>query len=137
VSLFSLFSQRHVTSEEAAALTQKSQAEARAALEHLAEVGLVEPRGERKGRVYQLSAKVYKRLGQSAAYVRQRGFEPEQQEQMVLQYVRKHGRITRREAADLCRVSSDQAKLLLSRLLRKEKLEPHGQKRGAWYGPKP
>jgi ATP-dependent DNA helicase RecG len=55
-------------------------------------------------------------LGQPAAYVRQRGFEPLQQEQMVLQYVEKHGRITRSEAAELCRLASSQAYRLLKRL---------------------
>jgi hypothetical protein len=53
----------------------------------LVEAGLVEPRGERKGRTWHLSAATYRRLGQPAAYVRQRGFEPLQQEQMVLQSV--------------------------------------------------
>lgn len=132
-----LAAQRSLTSDEAAALTQKSQPEARVVLEHLTEAGLVEPRGERKGRVYQLSARIYKRLGLSAAYIRQRGFEPEQQEHMVLQYVRKHGRITRHEVADLCRVNSDQAKQLLGRLVKKGQIERHGLKRGAWYGPRP
>jgi ATP-dependent DNA helicase RecG len=82
----------------------------------LVEAGLVEPRRERKGRTWHLSAATYRRLGQPAAYVRQRGFEPLQQEQMVLQYVEKHGRITRSEAAELCRLTSSQAYRLLKRL---------------------
>jgi len=43
-----------------------------------------------------------RRVGNRAAYVRQRGFEPLQQEQMVLQCAQKHGRITRRDAAEPC-----------------------------------
>jgi len=52
-------------------------------IQRVVEAGLVEPRGERKNRVWHLSATAYRRLGQKAAYVRQRGFEPLQQEQMV------------------------------------------------------
>ncbi|MDW8138600.1 MAG: hypothetical protein RMK61_09195 [Bacteroidota bacterium] len=59
----------------------------------------------------------YRRLGQQAADVRQRGFEPIQQEQMMLQHVEPHGRITRREAAELCRLSPPQAYRLLQRLV--------------------
>jgi ATP-dependent DNA helicase RecG len=58
-------------------------------LERLVEARLVEGRGERKARTYHLSAATYRRLGISSAYVRQRSFEPLQQEQMVLQYVQK------------------------------------------------
>ncbi len=73
------------------------------------------------------------RLGDKAAYVHQRGFEPLQQEQMVLQYVEKHGRITRREAAELCRIASHQARDLLSRLVSRGELFRQGQRKGAFY----
>jgi len=101
----------------------------------LVEAGLVEPRGERKGRTWHLSAATYRRLGQPAAYVRQRGFEPLQQEQMVLQYVEKHGRITRSEAAELCRLASSQAYRLLKRLEEAGKIRRiGGSTRGVRYG---
>ena len=51
--------------------------------------------------------------------MRRRGFEPLQHEQMVLQFVQSHGRITRAEAAQLCRLSPDQVKRVLKRLLDK------------------
>jgi ATP-dependent DNA helicase RecG len=53
----------------------------------LVEAGLVEARGERKGRAYHLSAVTCRRSGLPSAYVRHRGFEPIQQQQMILQYV--------------------------------------------------
>ncbi|MCS7158726.1 MAG: AAA family ATPase, partial [Blastocatellia bacterium] len=74
-----------------------------------------------------------RRLGQQAAYIRQRGFEPIQQEQMILQYVEKHGRITRREAAELCRLNSLQAKRLLAKLSAQGKLIRRGQRKGVFY----
>ena len=119
--------------EEAARLIQKPEAEARGRLQRLVEAGLVEARGERKGRTWHLSAATYRRLGEKAAYVHQRGFEPMQQEQMVLQYVEKHGRITRAEAAGLCKLSPDQAYRLLQRLTKSGRLTRHGTKKGAWY----
>jgi ATP-dependent DNA helicase RecG len=102
-------------------------------LERLVEAGLVEGRGERKARTYHLSAATYRRLGISSAYVRQRSFEPLQQEQMVLQYVQKYGRITRREAAQLCQISSPQARNLLTKLVQKGLLARQGQRRGIFY----
>lgn len=73
-------------------------------------------------------AGAYRALGDRAAYVRQRGFEPLQQEQMVLQYVEKHGRITRREAAELCRTGNPQAYRLLCRLSEKGLLARDGER---------
>lgn len=101
--------------------------------DELVEAGLVEARGERKGRSYHLSAATYRRLGHTVGYVHQRGFEPLQQEQMVLQYVEKHGRITRRETAELCRLGSDQAKRLLARLTDAGRLRRQGRGRGVTY----
>ncbi len=126
--LNALWQERRLTTEEAARLTQKPETEARAVLSRLVEAGLVESRGERRGRTWHLSAAVYRRLGAPAAYVRQRGFEPLQQEQMVLQYVEKHGRITRREAAELCQITGPQAYRLLNRLAQQGFIQREGDR---------
>ncbi|MDD3581158.1 MAG: ATP-binding protein [Desulfobacca sp.] len=128
-----LFLDRRLTIAEVTHTIQKGEVEARGVLERLVEMGLVEGRGEARGRVYHLSAATYRRLGEKSAYVRTRGFEPLQQEQMILQYIEKHGRITRREVAELCRLSPDQAKHLLKRLVRTTRLIKHGKFKGAWY----
>jgi ATP-dependent DNA helicase RecG len=129
-----LWQARSVTTAEAAQLIQKPEVEARGALHRLVESGLVEDRGERKGRSWHLSAAAYRLLGDKAGYVRQRGFEPLQQEQMVLQYVEKHGRITRNEAAGLCRISGPQAYRLLDRLARQGLVTREGARgRGVAY----
>ncbi|MGE5572839.1 MAG: DNA glycosylase AlkZ-like family protein [Bacteroidota bacterium] len=128
-----LEAERALTTDEAARLIQKPEADARGVLNRLVEPGLVEARGERKGRVWHLSASTYRRLGAKAAYVRRRGFEPLQHEQMVLQYVAKHGRITCREAAELCRIASHQACDLLSRLVARGDLTVQGRRKGAFY----
>jgi ATP-dependent DNA helicase RecG len=130
-----LWIERRLTTAGAARLIQKPETEARARLAHLVEVGLVEARGEGPGRAYHLSANIYRRLGDKAGYVRQRGFDGVQQEQMVLQYAQSHGRITRAEAAELCQLTSVQAKNLLRRLTQKGLLTMSGSGRTAYYRP--
>lgn len=132
-----LWLERRLSTIEAAALIQKPEAEARTRLQRLVEAGLVEARGERKGRTWHLSASAYRRLGESAAYVRQRGFEPLQQEQMVLQFVEKHGSVSRSQVAELCRLTPPQAYRLLQRLERKSLVTRMGSRgRAVRYGPK-
>jgi len=131
--LNALWQNRRVSTEEAARLTQKPETDARTVLNRLVEIGLVEPRGERKGRTWHLSAATYRRLGKPAAYIRQHGFEPLQHEQMVLTYVEKHGRIKREEAAELCQLGPYQATRLLDRLVRDGRLVRRGTRRGTYY----
>jgi len=131
--LNTLWQDRRLTTKEAARLIQKPESDVRVVLNRLVEAGLVEPRGERKGRTWHLSAATYRRLGQPVAYVRQRGFEPLQQEQMVLQYVDKFGRITREETCTLCQVGPYQAYRLLKSIEEKGVLIAKGQKKARYY----
>jgi ATP-dependent DNA helicase RecG len=130
-----VWADRRLSTAEAARIVQKPEGDVRARLQRLVEVGLIEARGERKGRTWHLSAVAYRRLGDKAGYVRQRGFEPLQQEQMVIQYARKHGQVTRAEAADLCKLEPRQAGRLLARLAKDGKLRLKGAKKGARYEP--
>jgi ATP-dependent DNA helicase RecG len=114
-------------------LTQRGETHARAVLERLVERGLIEPRGEKRGRVYHLSAALYRQLGVPAGYVRTHGFDPIRQEAMVLEYVAAHGRITRRDVAELCSLSDRQAGHLLHRLVVDGKVIMQGTKRGTYY----
>jgi ATP-dependent DNA helicase RecG len=113
--------------------TQKTEQATRATIETLVEAGLVDAHGSGRGRTYTLSAKLYRRAGQKAGYVRQIGFDPIQQEQMVLSYIDKHGSIKRAEAVDLCFISPYQASRLLVRLARKGTLTPKGKGKGTIY----
>jgi ATP-dependent DNA helicase RecG len=133
IVLARLRKERRLDVQTASAAIQKNESSARAVLERLVEAGLVEGRGATRARTYTLSAQVYQRLGQGADYIRQVGFDPIQQEQMVLQYVRTQGRITRSEAAELCRLSSEQAKRLLTRMEAKGSLVQTGTLKGAYY----
>lgn len=130
-----IFRERHIDVSTIVRLIQKNEVAARSVVEGLVERGFLERRGERGARTYHLSAAIYRRLGQKAAYVRIRGFEPEQQRQMIIQYAKRHGRITRGEAAELCKISEFQASRLLRTLVADGYLELRGKGRGAYYEP--
>jgi ATP-dependent DNA helicase RecG len=102
-------------------------------LERLVESGLAEAHGHTRSRRYHLSALVYREIGEPAAYVHRRGFDRLQMEQMILEYVRAHKRITRREVMELCRVNKDQARYLLQLLVEGGYLGLVGQGRNAHY----
>jgi ATP-dependent DNA helicase RecG len=76
---------------------------------------------------------VYRQLGQHAGYVRQAGFDPLQQEEMVKRYVREHGSIRRSDVVELCRLGADQAKRLLARLVEAGALVRVGEGKGSRY----
>jgi hypothetical protein len=89
---------RNLSAEETAVALQSDAERARNVLARLVDAGILEARGEGRGRTYHLSAAMYRVLGDRPGYyVRVRGFEPAQQEQMVLKYAQEHGQITRRE----------------------------------------
>lgn len=124
---------RRGTAAEVAAAIQQSETEARAILERLIERGWIEARGSARNRTYQLSAGLYRRLGERAGYVRMRGYDLIRQESMVMQYVSAYRRITRSEVMELCGVDSRQAKHILERLVERNELHMRGRTRGAYY----
>lgn len=125
--------ERTINTQTAAQLTQRDDSHTRSVLENLVEIGLLERRGDTKGRTYLLSASVYREMGQPEAYVRARGFEPLQMEQMVLQYIRAYSHISRHEAADLCRISKRQATYLLRKMTDQGLVKRSGKGRGTVY----
>ncbi|MCY4621238.1 MAG: putative DNA binding domain-containing protein [bacterium] len=125
--------ERRITTARAAELFQVGVREAREVLNDLTDRGLLETTGRTRDRTYNLSAAVYHRLGEPARHSWVRGFDRIQQEQMVLTFVDRHGSISRREAADLCRIPSERASRLLRRLRDEGALELVGRKRAARY----
>jgi ATP-dependent DNA helicase RecG len=129
-----LFHERRIDSDSAAGLLQKGAADGHAVLERLQERGLLEAKGEKRGRVYHLSAAMYRQLGQPAGYVRAHGISAIRQEAMVLEYVAAHGRIELAQVIDLCSLNRGQAQRLLRRLLQSKRLSMRGKgPRWAYY----
>jgi len=125
--------ERRTNASTAASSIQKSDPVARTVLEQLVEWGLVEARGERRGRVYHLSAAAYRRLGEAGGYVRTRGFDKIRQQAMVSEYVRAHGSIRRADVAELCTLTPREASRLLDEMTRSDRLVRRGSRRGSYY----
>ena len=133
LTLHEVRTERRITTARAAELFQVNVASARATLNSLVERGLLESRGERKGRTYHMSAAVYRQLGEPAQYVRIKGFDEIQQREMIRTFVERHGSIARRQASALCQVAPLQAGRLLRKLRDEGELKMVGERRGARY----
>ncbi|MCP9621056.1 AAA family ATPase [Nocardia otitidiscaviarum] len=125
--------QTNLSASEIAEQLHRTPGETRAGLTRMIEDGLVELRGGGRGRMYHLSAAVYRALDNPPAYIRVRGADSIQQEGMVLQYVESFGAITRAQAAELCMITPSQAGNLLRRMSRAGKLVLQGQRKAARY----
>jgi ATP-dependent DNA helicase RecG len=110
----------------------ESEAHVRAQVTRLVEQGVVEARGAGRNRRNHLTAAFY-RVAQSSEYVRLQDTDPIQQDRMVLAYVEQYGTITRRKVAELCRLGTDQARVVLRRLVDSGRLELRGERRAAHY----
>lgn len=117
---------------ELSAALSESDTHVRAQVTRLAEQGLVEARGSGRHRRNHLTAAFY-RIAQSSEYVRLQDTDPIQQDRMVLAYVEQYGSITRRKVAELCRLGTDQARVVLRRLVESNRLELRGERRTAHY----
>lgn len=133
--LNALLHQPALSIHEAAHITQKSDTETHASLNSLKEMGLIERRGEKQSQAWYLSPSTYRRLGETTSYTYAQDSESLQQERMILKYVQQHGRITRKEAAELCKLSPSQASRLLKNLAVTGQLVKHGERKGTWYEP--
>lgn len=133
IILSRLREERRLTLNEIAPALQKTESQVRATLEKLLEAGIIEAHGMGRSRTYTLSVKVYQQTGQKSAYVRQAGFDPIQQEQMVLKYIDMHGGIKREEVMDLCRLGKDQAYRLLKKLVISRHIRFEGKGKGGRY----
>ncbi len=119
IALNVLFFERRTDATEVSRLLQKGPAEGRIVLERLVERGLVAARGERRGRVYHLSASLYRKMEQPDGYDRVHGPDSVRHERMILRAVRSRGMIVRHEVARLCSLSDDQASRLLKKMTEK------------------
>lgn len=133
IALACLRDHRRLAADELATLIQKDRATAKRTLEALVEAGLAEPHGNTRGRSYTLAANVYRALGQQAEYTRQAGYDPIQQEQMVLNHVRTFSRIRRPDVVRLCQLTEDQATRLLTRMTEGGQLVAEGDRRWRSY----
>jgi ATP-dependent DNA helicase RecG len=133
IILSRLREERRLTTADLAPSVQKPETSVRATMEKLVETGFLEPHGTGRGRTYTLSAALYRKAGRKSEYIRQAGFAPIQQEQMVLNYIDKHNSIKRADVMELCHLTQDQAYKLLLRLKKQGEIVQIGERKGAIY----
>lgn len=133
IALAALREHKRLGADELARRIQRDLAQAKRTLERLVEAGLVEAHGNTRSRSYTLSAGMYRAKGDKLAYTRQVGFTHVQHPEMVMNYVRQHGRIQRNDVMELCHLNQWQATRLLSRLKKDRRLQQQGERRWAFY----
>ena len=133
IILSRLREERRLTTADLTPSVQKPEINVRATLEKLVESGFLEPHGTGRGRTCTLSATMYQKAGKKSEYIRQAGFAPLQQEQMVLNYIDKHGGIKRADVMDLCHLNGPQAYRLLKKLANAGKVRKTGERKHSTY----
>ncbi|MCS7065834.1 MAG: hypothetical protein NZL85_06100, partial [Fimbriimonadales bacterium] len=131
--LFALRRQRELKLAEAARILQLNLDQARVVLLRMLRRGLLERSGVRKGLLFRLSGAAYQELGESIAYIRERGIDALRYEELILSYVRQFGGVNNRITRELLGVDVNTAKRLLSKLHAEGKLTRIGKRRGAYY----
>jgi len=123
-----------VTLGEALDSLRMDPALSRRVLEELLDLGLIEAKGQGRGRKYFLSMGVATALGKKTAYTRRSGIARARQEAIVLEHAKKHGKITRKDVLLLFpELSERQATGLLEAMVRKGNLRAMGRKGGKHY----
>lgn len=124
---------RRLKIDELAEAVQKEAARTRASVETLVETGLLQAHGTGRGRSYTLSSHLYDLQGKRAEYIRQAGFNKLQSEQLVKNFIQKHGRITRGDVMTLCNMTKIQAYRLLKKMGDEKQIEKHGDRKSSYY----
>lgn len=122
-----------VRSQEVSELTQRS---VRAASDHLQQMvnkDLLRRTGTGSGTTYRYAPALQRELGVAARAEREHEIEQARHPEMVLQFVRRHGRITNRDCQILCDLTTFQASKLLRRLADESRLERRGESRKMTY----
>ncbi len=122
-----------ITVERAAELGHVGRPEARSMLKRLADREIIEPHGSGRGRRHVLTPALSRHFGQPS-HAKTTGFSSSgEHRQRVLDFVAKHGSISRSDAAELCESTPDQASRLLRAMRDDDLLEMVGERRGARF----
>ena len=123
LSLSELMIMRYVTDnrqiklDKAQELTQASEAEVRRSLANLIRYGLLET----SGKDYMLTARVYEAVKSDVEYTRDKKIQYIRAKEMIIEYIKMHGSITKATVQELCGFSEQQARRALEKM-QKEKI---------------
>ena len=87
----------------------------------------------KRGQVFRLSGDLYKQLGESISYIRERGIDEVRYPELVLKFVKEYGSISNRQVRELLGVDRNRAFRILSQLEIYKKIKKIGSGRGAIY----
>jgi len=114
--------QRELSLVEASTILQLDKAQTREILMQMTRKGYLEKSGVKKGLVYRLSGNLYKQLGESISYIRERGIDEIRYPELVLEYVKQYGSITNTQTRELIGVDIYKASKILRKLVQIGKL---------------
>jgi ATP-dependent DNA helicase RecG len=106
---------------------QRDSTETRRNLEALQGEGLIVASKKGDNLIYDLSPEMYERLGLPGGPASGDRFDRIRQEELVMEYVLTHGRITRGEVVRLLGISDTKARRVLERMRAADKLKPEGK----------
>ena len=118
--------QRELSLKEAASVLQLDVSRTREILMKMRKRGFLEKSGIKKGLIYRLSSNIYKQLGESVSYIREKGIDEVRYPELILEYVKNYGSITNRQVRELLGVDKYKASRLLRKLVEKGKLKRFG-----------
>ena len=131
--LSALRRRREITLKDASKILQLDATRSKEILNKMVSDNLLEKSGIKKGVVYRLSGKVYKKLGESVAYIREKGIDELRYEELILEYVKRYGEINNKLVRELLGVNIYKASRILGKLVKEGKLKRKGEKRNASY----
>lgn len=97
-------------------LTQVSEDEVRKSFVNLIKYGLI----ELSGKDYMLTARVYEAVKSDVEYARDKTVQYIRAKEMIVEYIKKHGFITKATVQELCGFSEQQARRALEKMKREE-----------------
>jgi len=112
---------------EATRILQRDSREAHEVLGAMVERRVLEPFGQKKGRVYRLSKSIYVELRQSVEYYLHRDAEAAYAEAAITSYIQQNGFVTNQMVRTLLRVNRSQSAYILQKLVKARKLKLVGQ----------
>ncbi|HEC93167.1 MAG TPA: hypothetical protein ENI51_09280 [Candidatus Atribacteria bacterium] len=126
--------QRELSLKEAASILQLDVSRTREILMKMIKRGFLEKSGVKKGLIYRLSSNIYKQLGESVSYIREKGIDEVRYPELILEYVKNYGSITNRQVRELLGVDKYKASRVLKKLIHSGKLKRIGRgKKDARY----
>lgn len=116
--------ERRVTLDRIVDITNLSENKVRSAIENLIEQGLIEASGRGKDRSFILGAKIYRENKETIQYVRQTDIDSIRYPELIMKLAStQDGIITKRDVADLLKITPTQSYALIKKLQKERKLE--------------